>query len=122
MLLMTVSAALLSRFVVSDSTDNADTDRRDISNTIATVSILKFETVTLSNGFTALSPPTGAQHVTIEPVSGAFTYTLKGIEADTGVKWSTTAIPAAPISMALGSTPSIGLQCTGAGVVRVFWL
>lgn len=117
---MTQTAKVLSRYVVSDDTIPADTNRADVE---ASLTAPQFESVvvTLANGFTAFAVPSGAQWVLIEFISGVFTYTLKGVTGDTGVKIATGTLPPGPVSMPVNS-PSIGLACTGAGVVRVTWL
>ncbi len=119
---MTVTAKVHVRAVVVETT-GFETQRVDSSSTIADVvgNTGKRETVTLANGFTALSPPTGVQGVVISFVSGAFTFTLKGVTGDTGIAMSSSALAALPVVLPL-SAPSIGITCTGAGVVDVLWV
>lgn len=121
---MATQARILLRVVLTDS-NGIDRNEVEDVDTIADVVAEngKREQVTLSNGFTALSPPTGAQAVVIRPISGAFTMTLKSVTGDTGiVLGAASTLPILPVMLPLGSSPSIGLTCTGASVVELLWL
>lgn len=119
---MTLSAALLSRFVVTDTDDPAGQDRHDIETSLSTVLVRQTSVVDLVSGFNALTPPTGARWVIIEPLTGAVTWTLKGVTGDTGVAMSSGALPSAPISMPI-RPGVIGITlASGSGTARVTWL
>lgn len=84
----------------------------------------KQEVVSLTgSAFTALSPPSGAKAVVIQPGT-ATTLTIKGITGDTGVA----SVPASnPIGgdmlLYLGSSPSIGILNGGStAAVTLLWL
>lgn len=116
-----MTARLLVRFVVVDDETETTQDRRDFESEIASP-ILAQHTVALSSGFNALSPPSGATHVLIEPVSGAVTWTLKGVTGDTGIALAAAStLPTRPVCIPLGTSPALGITTNGAGVVRVFW-
>jgi len=119
---MATSARILLRVVLTDS---AGVDRNEVEDVDTITDVVaengKREQVTLSNGFTALSPPSGVQGLVIRFISGAFTFTLKGVTGDTGVAMSSGALAAFPVLIPL-TAPSIGITCTGAGVVELLWL
>lgn len=121
---MSSTAEVLVRWQVKDVNGQL-TNARDVDTPALAITATpngKLEQVTLSNGFTALSPPTSAVAVIINPVSGSFTFTLKGVTGDTGIVLATSATLGLPIVLPLGTSPSIGLTCTGAAVVEVLWL
>lgn len=119
---MTSTADLLVRLSIVDA--NA-VEQEHVERFYEALAILaengKRERVDLINGNTALVVPTGATGVIILPVSGAFTTTLKGANADTGIIVATTAVMRTPIVLPLGTTPTIVLTCTGTAVVEVVW-
>ncbi len=121
---MTFSAHTLVRVVLSE--DDEGLQIREVEDAVDIADVVgvsgKRETITLSNGFTALSPPSGAHAVIIRPSSGAFTYTLKGVTGDTGIVMSTTTLLAHDVVIPLGTSPSIGIACTGAAVIECVWL
>ena len=117
---MATSARILLRVVLDDGTveRNEVEDVATIADVVGTSGLR--QTVTLANGFTALSPPTGVQALVVRFISGAFTFTLKGVTGDTGVAMSSSALAACPVLIPL-TAPSIGIACTGAGVVECCW-
>lgn len=118
----TVIARILTRLVLDPPSGYS---RKEVEDESTFADIVaengKREQVTLINGFTALSPPSGVQAVVIRFISGAFTFTLKGVTGDTGVAMSSVALAACPAVLPLAA-PSIGITCTGAGVVECYWL
>jgi hypothetical protein len=119
---MASTARVLLRVVVKDANGLTVVQSEDLEE-VADVVLEngKREQVTLANGFTALSPPTGVQLVVIRFISGAFTFTLKGVTGDTGIAMSSGVLAIFPVVLPL-SAPSIGITCTGAGVVECIWL
>lgn len=90
-----------------------------VDNIAALVPNGQRQLLTLANGHTSLAVPAGANGVLLIPVSGAFTYTLKGANGDTGVVLATTAVPLVPVLLPLGTAPTIVVDCTGAGTLDV---
>ena len=119
----TVAARTLLRLVTTESSIDRTIveDVDDIANVVGENGVR--ETITLINGFTALTVPTGAQAVIIRPLTGAFTFTLKGVTGDTGIVLGVAStLPILPWVLPLGTTPSIGITCTGAGTVEAIWI
>jgi hypothetical protein len=115
---MTALADVLVRLDVLD--DDVLVEHLESFVESITSTILERKRHTLSNGFTAITVPTGAKGVIMVPISGAFTHTLKGITGDTGVVLgAASTLPIIPIVLPLGTTPSLGLACTGAAVVLI---
>lgn len=118
---MTVTADVLVRFVARDATSEVVEDRRDIEAEI-TSAVRKVEKVSLSNGFNALSPPSGATLCVIEPLTGAVTWTLKGVTGDTGIALAAAStLPTKPVVVPLGSSPVLGITTTGTATANVYW-
>lgn len=112
---------LLLRLVTRDSTTEL-AETRDEIEADATSGAFKKETVTLANGFNALSPPAGATLCVIEPLTGAVTWTLKGVTGDTGIALAAAStLPTKPTMVSLGTTPALGLTVTGAATALVYW-
>lgn len=74
------------------------------------------------SAFTALSPPTGAVAVLIEPDTNA-SLTLKGVTGDTGIAITPSSnVIGIPLLIPLGSSPSIGIYNGGSTCsIRVTW-
>jgi len=120
-------ATVTARSLVRVVTTEGGVDRTIIEDVDVIADVVfengRRETVTLANGFTALTVPTGSQAVWIRPLTGAFTFTLKGVTGDTGIVIGVAStLPILPCVLPLGTTPSIGITCTGAGTVEVIWL
>ncbi len=119
---MALAARVLVRFVVYDTDEETTSDRRDLEAALASP-VVKIEQVALSSGFNALTPPTGATLCIIEPVSGAVTWTLKGVTGDTGIALAAAnTLPTKHAVLPLGSSPALGITTNGAAVARVYWL
>jgi hypothetical protein len=118
---MTITATILTRAVVEDTAHTTDAERHERSAAITCAAALPKEEIVdiTANTFKALTVPTGAQWVTIEPLSGAGTWTLKGVTGDTGNVLGT-ALPPGPVSMPI-TAPSIGLLCSVTATARVRW-
>jgi hypothetical protein len=77
-------------------------------------------TVTLANGFTAITVPSGftINGVMIVPPSGSVvTKTLKGVTGDTGIVLQTSAPSMIPVQ----SSSSIGITANAAEVCQLVW-
>ena len=89
------------------------------------IPVRKQETVTISAAtFTALTPPTGAAAVLIDPGTN-ISSTLKGVTGDTGVKLLPASSPLQiPILLPLGASPSIGIlnSHSASQDYLVYWL
>lgn len=119
---MTLAARLLTRFVIYDDDDETTKDRRDFEATMTTP-VIKVETIALSSGFNGFTVPTGATHVIIEPVTGAVTWTLKGVTGDTGIALAAAnTLPTRTSALSLGSSPALGITTNGAATARLYWL
>lgn len=118
---MTTAASILLRAIVSDGT--TDFVKLPLSTTVADVVLDKgkLEQVTLSAAFTALSPPTGAHLAIIHWVSGTASWTLKGVNGDTGIALGTPTATSPPILVPVSSA-SIGITADAAGACEVLWL
>ena len=85
----------------------------------------KRERVSLTgSAFTALSPPSGAKAVLIDPDTSV-SLTIKGITGDTGTVITPSSAPLGiPVILPLGSAPSIGIAngSATAQVVTVWWM
>lgn len=118
---MALAVRLLTRFVVYDTAEETTADRRDIESTMS-APILKIEPISLTSGFNAFTVPTGATHVIIEPLTGAVTWTLKGVTGDTGIALAAAAtLPTRPTALSLGSAPALGITTNGNATARLYW-
>ncbi len=120
---MATSATILSRVVLTDA-NGLVTARDELEGTIASVLSAngKLELVTIINGFTALSPPTGATFVRIVWVSGTGTVHLKNVTGDTtGIACGVLTATSPAIQLPLSSA-GIGILGSAAGTLEVRWL
>ena len=117
-----MAASILVRLLVTDDDDGTTLDRREITAEIASP-VIKIERASLSNGFNALTVPSGATLLVIEPLTGAVTWTLKGVTGDTGnVLAAASTLPTKPIMVPLGTSPSVGINVGGAATANLYWL
>lgn len=121
---MTIAARVSLRCTVTDDADGEVVMAETIAATVADVVGVagKRETVTLSSGFTALSPPTGATLAIVRLTAGAVTATLKGSTGDTGIVLQSGTLTTVPVLVPLGTSPSIGITTNGSATCEVIWL
>jgi hypothetical protein len=75
--------------------------------------------VAVGAGFNAITVPTGATAVLIEPpAANAQTITAKGVTGDTGIALS----PTQPSVLSLGTSPSLGLTVGGAVTIELVFM